>query len=55
MRAHDVVQASTFLDSGFTRSLQPHDITKSFHVLYVEVIVIGLHNSVIIDRVLLLF
>ena len=51
---HVVVRASTFLDSGFPRSLQPDDATESFYILYMEVIVIGLHNSVIIDRVLLL-
>ena len=51
---HVVVRASTFLDSGFPRSLQPHDITESFHILYMEVIAIGLYNSVITDRVLLL-
>ena len=51
---HVVVRASTFLDSGFSRSLQPHNITKSFYILYMEVTVIGLHNSVIIDQVLLL-
>ena len=53
-RINVVVRASMLLDSGFPRSLQPHDITKSFYILYMEVIVIGLHNSVIIDRVLLL-
>jgi len=44
-----------FLDSGFLRLTQPHDITKSFHTLYMEVMFIVPHNGVINDLVSLLF
>ena len=32
--AHVVVRGSMFLGSGFPRSLQPHDITKSFYISF---------------------